>query len=480
MIDRREIMDFSREFGLAPNVVEKDYVLGWLMASISNHAGISSNWVFKGGTCLKKCYFETYRFSEDLDFTLTNADHLNKELLLNIFREVSDWVYDTTGIEIPRDTIRFDVYTNLRGALSVQGKIGYIGPLQQRRDFPRIKLDLTNDEILVLEPVTREVHHPYSDRPNDGISAQCYGFEELFAEKIRALGERQRPRDLYDVIHLYRHDAKPDRSVILSTLKEKCRFKEIDLPTVEFLVNRPEHSELKAEWKNMLAHQLPVLPPFEQFWQELPKVFEWLYHDVKETAPPSIPAGREAVDLTWHVPAMIQAWHTSVPMEVIRFAAANRLCVDLDYIDADGKRIKRIVEPYSLRKTREGNLLLHVVKHDTGETRSYRVDRIKGAVITEVSFIPRYAVELTSSGPVSAPPAIRSAAYKRPVSSVARPSNRRPVKGTSDFGPKHVFECTLCGKRFTHKSYDSSLNQHKDKHGYPCPGRVGIYITAKY
>ncbi len=27
-------------------------------------------WVFKGGTCLKKCYIETYRFSEDLDFTV--------------------------------------------------------------------------------------------------------------------------------------------------------------------------------------------------------------------------------------------------------------------------------------------------------------------------------------------------------------------------------------------------------------------------
>jgi len=31
------------------------------------------SWAFKGGTCLKKCYFETYRFSEDLDFTLTEG-----------------------------------------------------------------------------------------------------------------------------------------------------------------------------------------------------------------------------------------------------------------------------------------------------------------------------------------------------------------------------------------------------------------------
>ena len=67
MINRQEIRDFSREFGLAANMIEKDYALGWVLAGISNHPALASSWVFKGGTCLKKCYFETYRFSEDLD-----------------------------------------------------------------------------------------------------------------------------------------------------------------------------------------------------------------------------------------------------------------------------------------------------------------------------------------------------------------------------------------------------------------------------
>lgn len=52
-------MDFSREFGLTANVIEKDYVIGWTLAGISNHSELGSNWVFKGGTCLKKCFFET-------------------------------------------------------------------------------------------------------------------------------------------------------------------------------------------------------------------------------------------------------------------------------------------------------------------------------------------------------------------------------------------------------------------------------------
>ena len=93
MITRREIMDFSREFGLSPNVIEKDYVLGWVLEGISSHSKISGDWVFKGGTCLKKCYFETYRFSEDLDFTLKKNAVFDKDFLTESFKEITDRVY---------------------------------------------------------------------------------------------------------------------------------------------------------------------------------------------------------------------------------------------------------------------------------------------------------------------------------------------------------------------------------------------------
>jgi len=405
VIDRQEIMDFSREFGLALNVIEKDYMLGWLLAGISHHAELSASWAFKGGTCLKKCYFETYRFSEDLDFTLTQAEHQDKRFLVSAFKEIADWIYDASGIEIPREPIRFDVYKNPRGKISVQGRIAYRGPLRPGGDLPRIKLDLTDDEVLVLDPVDREVFHPYSDTPEGGIHVPCYCFEEVFAEKIRALGERLRPRDLYDVIHLYRHDGtRQGRELILSTLESKCAFKGISVPTMESLESKPERAELETEWENMLGHQVPVLPPFEQFWQDIPEVFEWLYRAVEKAAPAVIPVGGQVVDTAWHPPAMATAWRTTIPLEPIRFAAANHLCVRLNYIDAKGNRKSPIIEPYSLRKTSEGNLLLYAVKHETGEDRSYRVDRIQSAEVTKISFTPRYAIELSAVGPLSAPP----------------------------------------------------------------------------
>lgn len=394
-------MEASKEFGLGAHMIEKDYVLGWLLAGISRHHVIGKDWIFKGGTCLKKCYFETYRFSEDLDFTLTQENNVNTAFLTASFREIADFVYEETGLEIPKDLIKFEVYKNPRGKLAAEGKISYRGPMQQRGDLPRVKLDLTADEVIALAPVLREVQHRYSDRPLDGIFAQCYGFEELLAEKIRALAERLRPRDLYDVIHLYRHDdVKSDHGILNKTLKQKCDFKGILPPTAKTLAGKPERMELEAEWSNMLAHQLPALPPFEQFWQELPAVFEWLYQTAAAVAVEpaaamaSIPSGGSEIDASWQMPAMNREWQarTTSPFHLIRFAAANHLCVNLQYQDS-----ARLIEPYSLRMTKKGDLFLYAVNHTTREDYAYLVDHIGVVKITKTPFTPKYKIELTEA-----------------------------------------------------------------------------------
>ena len=80
MIRREDLAAIADSTGLTAPVVEKDYVLGWLLHGIYRHPALRERWAFKGGTCLKKCYFETYRFSEDLDFTLLDPAHLDEDV----------------------------------------------------------------------------------------------------------------------------------------------------------------------------------------------------------------------------------------------------------------------------------------------------------------------------------------------------------------------------------------------------------------
>ena len=238
MIDAGEILEVANETGLSTHVIEKDYVIGWVLAGIYNHPEVRDAWVFKGGTCLKKCFFETYRFSEDLDFTLRDPAQPDEEFLLRVLSEVADWVYQNAGISVPSEGVRVEVYTNQAGITNGQARVYFRNPLQHTRNSPgRIKVDLTVHEVLVREPVQREVLHPYSDCPADGIHALTYDFPEVFAEKIRALAERTRPRDLYDVINLYRRpEAQAAREDIRAVLAEKCVFKDIRVPKLEHLL----------------------------------------------------------------------------------------------------------------------------------------------------------------------------------------------------------------------------------------------------
>jgi hypothetical protein len=159
LINRYEILEFARSYGLDPNIVEKDYVIGWVLAGISEHPELADSWIFKGGTCLKKCFLETYRFSEDLDFTLLKPGHLQADFLTEAFSGVAKWIYEQTGIEIPEERSRFEIYQNPRGKPAGQGRLYYRGPMGRQGDPPRMKLDLAIEltAISPLPPVSRSM-----------------------------------------------------------------------------------------------------------------------------------------------------------------------------------------------------------------------------------------------------------------------------------------------------------------------------------
>ena len=71
-------------------------------------------------------------FSEDLDFTLRDAAHLEDSFLRQALAQLGAWVYEQTGIEVPADGQEFDIYTNPRGNISGQGKLSYRGPVSPR------------------------------------------------------------------------------------------------------------------------------------------------------------------------------------------------------------------------------------------------------------------------------------------------------------------------------------------------------------
>jgi predicted nucleotidyltransferase component of viral defense system len=187
MINKQDILDRATEWQLRPEIVEKDYVLGWLLSAIAIHPITKNLWIFKGGTSIKKCYFETYRFSEDLDFSLLPSAPYTENDLRQIFDQITDSVSNLSGITIDQKLTVIDPCRNKAGQTTFMARIYYQGPLGKARAPYKIKFDITNNELIVEPPIRRKIIHSYPDSLTENEGILCYAPDELLAEKTRAL-----------------------------------------------------------------------------------------------------------------------------------------------------------------------------------------------------------------------------------------------------------------------------------------------------
>lgn len=130
------------------------------------------------------------------------------------------------------------------------------------------------------------------------------------------------------------------------------------------------------------------------YWNALKEFFNWV-EEKGEPARPALGSVSSSGDLFRPIYGKLGLrTRNGGSLEVVRFASGNHLCVDLDYTDNSGRRSRRIVEAYSLRRANTGNVLLYAVRVDNGQIRAYKINQINNASVTNQVFIPRYQVEL--------------------------------------------------------------------------------------
>jgi predicted nucleotidyltransferase component of viral defense system len=395
MIPKAEILEFAKHYSLLPTTVQKDYVLGWVLRAIANHS-VLSQWVFKGGTCLKKCYFETYRFSEDLDFTIPPTQGVSYDQIDFNLNEAITWIENNSGITFPQQDRKIEEYSNPRGNISYQVKISYNGPLGgPPKSLPRIKFDLTQDELLVDEPVKRKVHHTFSDTFIPDAEVLCYSINEILAEKSRALMERNgRARDVYDVVNMsrsYRDKINPQYAKQIAN--SKFGFKGLQNPNVQDIVSSIDRTTLQTSWEHQLSHQISNLPPFETYFDDLEDALAWwLQPELAHPELQPIPEAQgESISRIFFPTANWRTGPTSI--DLIRQAARNRFCALISYHGS-----MRLIEPYSLRYPRTGNEILHAweIKKNgfsSNQHKSFKTNEISTVSISDRTFIPKWIIE---------------------------------------------------------------------------------------
>jgi len=227
-----------------PLLVKRDVLLHAILHELYGEERFYGRYLFKGGTCLVKCYLGYYRFSVDLDFTFPLRSKLSRserrklissevrwlsEKLVHIaeefgldFRPFEGKAYNRNFVHFEGNENRKIIFFHLfmpTGEV-VKIEVNFFEPVlfEEREVNAKTLLEgvkLTNDEkAYFFEELER-----YSK-----LHLTAYSPEEILAEKIRAILTRriQKLRDFYDVFMLYR--AGYDYSKVIDEAIEKIRF----------------------------------------------------------------------------------------------------------------------------------------------------------------------------------------------------------------------------------------------------------------
>jgi Nucleotidyl transferase AbiEii toxin, Type IV TA system len=182
MIPQRHITQWSTVVGW-PRVeqVEQDLLLLRLIVDISNDPYLGDELVFRGGTCLHKLRMSSaLRYSEDLDYVRRSSGPI-KEMMVAL-RAIGERLGMQVNVEI-----------------SKYPKVKFRAPFETGIGTMRIKIEVNTYERSPALPFDRVPFTVTSDWFTGHADVLTFSTAELVATKIRALYQRSKGRDLFDL-----------------------------------------------------------------------------------------------------------------------------------------------------------------------------------------------------------------------------------------------------------------------------------------
>jgi predicted nucleotidyltransferase component of viral defense system len=269
VISSAEIRRVAGAQQLDPMLIERDYVLGCYLHYLIGDPVVKVSWIFKGGTCLRKCYFPHYRFSEDLDFTIKRVHALAE--LRDIIARTNHRVQSERGILLDLQEMVVEMIEDEYGKESFEAKIYYRGPWNFRGSAPALRIHLDRDEEIVFPTASLPIFHPYSDQ-NDlpDTRSDTYSLEEILVEKLRAFSGQRKyaiSRDIYDIYKLT--ESNVNKKNVLEAFQKKCRVKGIVPEKMgrDSIIRR--RKEFEINWHHHLVYLVPQSQKvqFEAAWK---------------------------------------------------------------------------------------------------------------------------------------------------------------------------------------------------------------------
>lgn len=472
MIIRAEIEAKSKEFEINPSNVERDYVFGWLLFGIFTVSNLKDQIFLKGGNALRKGYFEQTRFSSDLDLGIPGD--INQSTLLEEINKVCDFIQEKTQISFEKKENKVEekftaTDAPIPGLKVYEVRVYFRDFYGNSKHFKiKIAMDITRYDKTILPIQTVDLIHPYSDSADVRCKIRCMKLEEIIATKLKCLLQRQHAPDLFDYVYSIKLlGGELNKEEVVKTFVQKTIFGR-NPHVLKNILHKTPFEYFKAYWGKTLVCAKKIIFDVEEaisfFLSDLEDLFR-IYPD------------NGYAQFAYFGPEL------RVP---IMQAGRTQTVLKMRYKGSD-----RFIEPYSLKylQRRDGVEREYFFAYNlTGGSnppgiRRFVAEKIESIANTEEKFEPRNPIELCKAGEKPENPYLFD-----PDRPVRAPSVRRikksPLLGrkatSSLLGPRYIYQCSYCGKRFTKRTYDGTLGAHKNKNGYSCSSRRGYYVTTKY
>jgi uncharacterized protein len=262
------IRSITRQKHVQQYIVEKDYALSYLLATIVQTDGLGENLVLKGGTALKKLYFSDYRFSEDLDYSTRVLGPIKQidGLMETVVNSMDKMLNERGPFQVALEPLLLkQPHPGDQKAYLVRVQFP-----EQRQPLCRLKVEITVDEPIFTPVDIRPVLHGFAEEFEAHIPV--YSLKEITAEKLRALlqskarlhekgwGASRICRDYYDLWNLLQVPGikSPD---LIPLLAEKCAIRGVSFASPQDFISEVLLSVAGSEWTQQLLPFVPDAPP---------------------------------------------------------------------------------------------------------------------------------------------------------------------------------------------------------------------------
>lgn len=283
-----------------PNLIEKDLIIHRILKEIYASKHFAENYLFKGGSCLVKCYFGYYRFSVDLDFTWQDQKAwagLGKyELRRRLLEEIGNLgvslekMAQDVGLEFKNELKNKKYFEFGGGSRMITFK------LWKNSELIKIQVNFVDEILFPHKTITVKTLLDNVQLSKDDIAyfeeslkfykpfkVKAYDEKEILCEKVRAILTRraQKLRDLYDLFMLDKSGIKIKalRRQIIIKINACLRYKRYRAN----LEKNRSSLELTAVLEDPFERGLFVTRPsrgFDAFLKGLPDVLKDVMSEV--------------------------------------------------------------------------------------------------------------------------------------------------------------------------------------------------------